>query len=378
MDWNPGYLLQQLLMAGGAALFASPLVLLSLPLRRNPVGRSLVELPVVALWLGFVGLRCYEFGLSDLLRPIGGMVIPPFIAIALVFYWVAVWWPLLIVLRRKRLTGGPGRVVKSLAFVGVAVSVWATMIEPDLLERDHRTIVLPDLGHRTLKIAHVTDLQSIGFGRRVADLVAALREFAPDMIVFTGDYITPVIRQDICIAGVRRVFAQLSAPLGIYATTSDSDTEPERRELFADLGITYLLNKSAVVEWQGLKIRVGGVNHFMPRWARIRGDATDDELFVVACHSPDLAEEAKARMPQADLYLCGHTHGGQLQVPGYGPLLTFSRVPREVAAGGIFETSNGMPFALSRGVGMQGAYAPRFRLNCRPHVFLLTLKGNDG
>ena len=77
----------------------------------------------------------------------------------------------------------------------------------------------------------------------------------------------------------------------------------------------------------------------------------------------------------ADLYLCGHTHGGQVQVPFFGPLVTMTSAPRHVAAGGVFETSTGMSLALSRGVGMEGDYAPRFRFNCRPHVFLLTLRG---
>ena len=46
-----------------------------------------------------------------------------------------------------------------------------------------------------------------------------------------------------------------------------------------------------------------------------------------------------------------------------------------VAAGGLFHTSAGMPFLVTRGVGMEGDYAPRFRFNCRPHIFLLTLRG---
>ena len=62
-------------------------------------------------------------------------------------------------------------------------------------------------------------------------------------------------------------------------------------------------------------------------------------------------------------------------MPFFGPIATMCDAPRHVAAGGVFETSTGMPLLLSRGVGMEGDYAPRFRFWCRPHVFLLTLRG---
>jgi predicted MPP superfamily phosphohydrolase len=102
-----------------------------------------------------------------------------------------------------------------------------------------------------------------------------------------------------------------------------------------------------------------------------------EELFLVACHTPDHADEVGRRVPEADLYLCGHTHGGQVQVPFFGPLVTMCESPRHVAAGGVFATSTGLPLLLSRGVGMEGDYAPRFRFHCRPHVFLLTLRGAE-
>ena len=97
------------------------------------------------------------------------------------------------------------------------------------------------------------------------------------------------------------------------------------------------------------------------------------ELYVMGAHTPDLVDECLRRVPETDVYLCGHTHGGQLQIPGYGPLITMSRVSRTMAAGGVFPWTDGRLVALSRGVGMEGNYAPRFRLNCRPHVFLFTL-----
>jgi hypothetical protein len=72
------------------------------------------------------------------------------------------------------------------------------------------------------------------------------------------------------------------------------------------------------------------------------------------------------------LLIAGHTHGGQIQVPGIGPLATASAVPRLIAAGGL-STHKGQRIYVSRGVGMERKWAPPLRLNCRPELAVLDL-----
>ena len=74
-----------------------------------------------------------------------------------------------------------------------------------------------------------------------------------------------------------------------------------------------------------------------------------------------------------DLTIAGHTHGGQVRIPFFGPPITLSRVPRRVAGGGLHELQ-GNAIYVSRGVGCERASAPRVRLNCPPEVSLLTLR----
>jgi hypothetical protein len=310
------------------------------------------------------------------------LLLPPharglFVAIGLTFYWLAVLWPLRVWRQRRALAGWRGRATLAAAGLLVLAAGWATLVEPLLLEREHRTLAFAEVSTQPIRVAHVTDLQLVDLGPREHALVDAVNAFDPHLIVLTGDYICAHTGEDIAVAAARDVLSRLRARHGIFATTSDSDTFAQQRRIFAGLGVELLLNRSLVREVEGVRVRVGGVNHLQPRWDRTRGDASAAELFVVGCHTPDLAETASERMPETDLFLCGHTHGGQVQVPGIGPLITLSRVPRHVAAGGVFRTRNGMPFALSRGVGMEGNYAPRLRFGCRPHVFLLTLTGRD-
>jgi predicted MPP superfamily phosphohydrolase len=74
-----------------------------------------------------------------------------------------------------------------------------------------------------------------------------------------------------------------------------------------------------------------------------------------------------------DLVVAGHTHGGQVQLPLFGPAITLTGVPRHVAAGGQHEI-NGNLIYVSRGVGIERGQAPRLRFMCPPEIAILELK----
>lgn len=77
-----------------------------------------------------------------------------------------------------------------------------------------------------------------------------------------------------------------------------------------------------------------------------------------------------------DLVVAGHTHGGQVVVPGFGPLITLSHVPRHIAAGGLHEM-DGNRIYVSRGAGSEQGQAPRLRLFCPPEVSILEVGGGS-
>jgi len=83
-------------------------------------------------------------------------------------------------------------------------------------------------------------------------------------------------------------------------------------------------------------------------------------------HSPDLMDDP--RISEADLVLSGHTHGGQIWIPGIGPFMAPARKPALRAAGLVL--SHGTTMYVSRGAG-EGT---RIRIGCPREVTLLTLK----
>jgi len=93
-----------------------------------------------------------------------------------------------------------------------------------------------------------------------------------------------------------------------------------------------------------------------------------DGFHIVFGHLPNFALGDVS----ADLLVAGHTHGGQVRIPGFGPLLTLSLVPRSWAAGRT-ELEGGRTLIVSRGIGLERGYAPRVRLFCRPEIVILDL-----
>ena len=105
------------------------------------------------------------------------------------------------------------------------------------------------------------------------------------------------------------------------------------------------------------------------RLGRLVEQAPNGVPRVLLYHSPEL-------MPQAaghglDLYLCGHTHGGQVRVPGYGALITSSQLGREYVMGHYRRGTTNL--YVSRGVGLEGLSAPRVRFLAPPEITLVTL-----
>jgi hypothetical protein len=96
--------------------------------------------------------------------------------------------------------------------------------------------------------------------------------------------------------------------------------------------------------------------------------AGEDRFHIVLGHSPNFS----LGPVDADLLIAGHTHGGQVQLPLIGPLLTLSHVPRSWASG-VTEIALGKTMVVSRGIGMERGAAPRLRFLCRPELVVVDL-----
>jgi predicted MPP superfamily phosphohydrolase len=150
-----------------------------------------------------------------------------------------------------------------------------------------------------------------------------------DICVLTGDFRAKTTGSyDATLAGMERVCAHISKPM--YGILGNHDTICMVPGLEA-MGIRMLLNESVAVERSGSKIYLAGVDdphyYLADNMEKAINDIPLDAVTILLSHSPELYQHAAHA--GFDLMLCGHTHGGQICLPGGVPLFTNVRCPRQ-------------------------------------------------
>ncbi|MFT5131080.1 MAG: putative MPP superfamily phosphohydrolase [Rhodothermales bacterium] len=188
----------------------------------------------------------------------------------------------------------------------------------------------------------------------------------PDLIVFAGDYIQTRNWSEY-EAGTKALNAILrntgiAAPLGAVAVRGNTDHEPLWRANFANLPIQILdgqrIELANGVTLDGLSMQ--------DSFSREIALGASDAFHIVVGHCPNFALSDIA----PDLMIAGHTHGGQVALPGIGPLIKGSVVPRSWAAGHT-KISPDRHLVVSTGIGLERGHAPRLRFLCPPEIVII-------
>ncbi len=226
-------------------------------------------------------------------------------------------------------------------------------------------------GYRVLQIADPHLDAAPGLAEAILRSVTGIDA---DLCVFTGDFRATdqgPFRQTGILEPLAAIRAAVRAADGFLATLGNhdpADTAPHLERL----GFELLINRSRYI-WRGTeRIAVTGVDdvhrYYTP--AALAALATHDPaLFgITLAHSPELAGEAA--LAGYRLYLCGHTHGGQVCLPGGRPVITHLARHRDLHSG--LWQHRGMTGYTSRGAGLSSLPV---RFNCPPEVTLFTLAG---
>lgn len=251
-----------------------------------------------------------------------------------------------------------------LTAVNIAVGTDAFLIEPRALEVSKVNVTSTKVS-KPLRIVVIADLQTDEVGEYEKSALKTALDQKPDLILFAGDYLQ--FRDSADFSRARKELTDymasigFSAPLGVYAVEGNVDP-PNWSDIFMPIGATVFPATNSIerpdVTVTGLTLR----DSFNPK-LRI---SKRDRFHIVLGHGPDFA----LGDVDADLLVAGHTHGGQVVLPGIGPLMTLSAVPRKWASGRT-ELSGGRTLIVSRGVGMERGDAPRLRFLCRPEIVVV-------
>ena len=263
----------------------------------------------------------------------------------------------------------------ALALLAEGVYLWARHVEPFRLEVVRERVELEGWRGERLTVAILADLQTDRIGDWERRVLRELDDVRADLILLPGDLLQCRTMQD--DQRERRKLGELfdslsyEPPLGIFLVGGNTDP--------AGVGVpgarVRLLDDEAVdltptLKLIGLMFR-SALQPFSPSDSRVAkepGKAT-----IVIGHTPDFALpiiENGAETPM--LCVAGHTHGGQIVIPGFGPPLTLTRVPRRYARGGLHRFGKAW-LRVSRGIGLERGSAPRIRLFCRPELVVLEL-----
>jgi predicted MPP superfamily phosphohydrolase len=234
----------------------------------------------------------------------------------------------------------------------------AKWIEPTFLRTRHLVIGTDKPAHR---FVHFTDLHHKGDHQYLGAVVARINALAPEFVCFTGD----IVEGKQYLAEALEMLAQIKAPLfgvpGNHDYWSKVSFAPIH-QCFNARGGAWLLDEQRVVAGGGINLI--GITCSHANQARLPLNPALKN--IVLMHYP--AWVKKLGDQKFDLLLAGHSHGGQVRIPFYGPpVLPFGVDEFDL---GRFQTPAG-PLYVNAGIGY--IYGYNFRFNCPPEITVIEI-----
>lgn len=282
----------------------------------------------------------------------------------------------------------------------VSLGCYAFGVEPLLLTRVRRYRINPPgfRNHLKLKIAVLADIHACKpwmSPERIREIVDTTNELKPDLIVLLGDFVAGHhwVTEWVDAADWAPALSGLRAPLGVYSILGNHDWWEDRsaqaaghgptiaRKALEAVGIPVLENDVVRLQKDGKGVWLAGLADqlaLLPgkKWGRSRfkglhdlrgtlNKVSDDAPVILLAHEPDIFPQVTRE--RVALTLSGHTHGGQIRLFGYSPVVP-SRYGNRYAYGHVVE--EGRHLVVSGGLGM--SILP-IRFGVRPEIVLLEL-----
>jgi hypothetical protein len=252
---------------------------------------------------------------------------------------------------------------------------YAHTVEPFWVDITHLRLTLPRLaaafdGYRLLQISDI-HADAWMTAERLQTCVELVNQQQPDLVAITGDFVTPHPEQvaNHLLGPLRR----LQARDGVLAVLGNHDhwTAAESvRHILQQTGVAELCNTVHTLRRGSDMLHIAGVDDVWVRQARlgaVLGQLPPQGAAVLLAHEPDYAD-VSAPTQRFDLQISGHSHGGQVRLPGsQAPVLPY--LARRYPAG-LYQVGTMLQYT-NRGLGMTSM---QVRFNCRPEITVFTLE----
>ncbi len=256
--------------------------------------------------------------------------------------------------------------------VGVGCISYGWLVEPGWLKIEEVKILTDKLPEgESLKIVFMSDLH-IEPGTRVMNAAAIASMQNPDIILLGGDYMNGDTRDSRVL--LKSFLVKLKAKNHVFGVSGNWDGG-EWKSLLSRGGASSLGGRTLQCRTRPSgrgSIAIQGFDFGDLRPLDKFAEDFGGKSFTIALHhSPDVIGPVKEK--GIDLLLAGHTHGGQVRLPGYGALVTLSEHGKKYEAGRYDLGSTTL--YVTRGLGMEGGAAPRVRFCCRPEITVINIEG---
>lgn len=252
------------------------------------------------------------------------------------------------------------------------VALYACYVEREWIEVTHHQLELPEWRGRGARLAVLGDLhvrpEDEDYLRRIVERTL---EEKPDAVLLLGDYVNGEIADTLSPEKMEELLRPLTA-VPCFAVLGNHDYWYGRgklRNMFRRLNIPLMEGKKHELTVGGAPITIAGMRCAFTY--RSPGNVPQPESgkpFILLTHSPAGVKYAPLG---TSITLAGHTHGGQIRIPFYGPLVMPDKdVNRKKSAG--FHEEKGKAFYVTRGLGTSRL---SLRFWCRPEILMLELVG---
>jgi len=263
---------------------------------------------------------------------------------------------------KRILLSKPAVALHILSAAGLACLAYGRFIEPTWIEVNVMTVRTPKLKDTSFRIIQISDLHCDTKRRNEEAMVRIVNALKPDVVVATGDYLNSALALPL----LKRTLSRLEAPLGAFAVTGNFEVNSwSGLDMFSETGFRPLQQDTVSVTKGAESIGISGLDFDRAGvWRSLLSDLPADRFNLFLYHMPDLIEDVSGS--GIDLYLCGHTHGGQVALPLYGALITFSRCGKKYESG-RYQCGETMLY-VNRGLGLEPRPAPQVRFGARPEI----------
>lgn len=270
----------------------------------------------------------------------------------------------------------------SAVIAGTGGYYYARDIEPKFLQINEHTIkhaAIPPNFHN-LTIVQFSDIH-LGFHydlNQLTTLIKKINSYSPDLIFFTGDLMDEPNKYEE-IEQIPGILSELKASIGKFSIYGNHDHGGYGSDIYRTVmeksGFDLLLNESRKVEKDSDTIYISGIDDAMlgkPDIQTAVANIPPESYNILLSHAPDLADTAKNF--HVNLQLSGHSHGGQIQLPFFGALVTppFGEKYYE----GFYEIGEENPITVYVNRGIGTTRLP-FRFLCRPELTIFTLQSES-